>query len=190
VTNARVSINPDQLALEDAWEHYETGRDCIVQAAEHTKRSISAGATTPNPQFFAMSIAEVDEFFAARLDETDRQACLFLVASAEAALRVDFLQRVYDRKKDNASRAFRNIYTTACNHSRLKVRLDEDILETWAVQVPKAKARVGDLRGALNYRHWLAHGRYWVPKLGRQYDPSSLLRIINELFKDIGLANQ
>jgi hypothetical protein len=142
-------------------------------------------------RFFAMSADEVEEFFAARLDETDRQACLFLVASAEATLRVDFLQRVYHRKKDAVSRAFRDIYNrTACDHSRLKVRLDEDILETWAAIVPRAKARIGDLRGSLNYRHWLAHGRYWVPKLGRQYDPTGLLRIITKLFEDIGLANQ
>jgi hypothetical protein len=186
----RVSINPDQVALEDAWEHYQTSRDSIVQAAEHTKRSVFAGTTIPSSRFFAMSIDEVDEFFAASLDETDKQACLFLVASAEAALRVDFLQRVYNRKKDAVSRAFRSIYKTACNHSRLTVKLDEDILETWSARVPKAKTRVGDLRGALNYRHWLAHGRYWVPKLGRQYDPSGLLRIIIELFEDIRLANQ
>jgi hypothetical protein len=29
---------------------------------------------------------------------------------------------------------------------------------------------IGDLRGAFNFRHWLAHGRYWEPKLGRNYD--------------------
>jgi hypothetical protein len=29
---------------------------------------------------------------------------------------------------------------------------------------------IGDLRGAFRFRHWLAHGRYWTPKLGRRYD--------------------
>jgi hypothetical protein len=28
---------------------------------------------------------------------------------------------------------------------------------------------IGALRGALNFRHWIAHGRYWEPKLGRAY---------------------
>ena len=27
---------------------------------------------------------------------------------------------------------------------------------------------------AFKYRHWLAHGRYWEPKLGRIYDYYSL----------------
>ncbi len=186
---ARVSINPDQVALEDAWEHYQATRDSIVQEAEHTRRSILSGVGSSNSRFFVMSLDEVDRFFAARLDETDRQACLFLVASAEAALRVDFLLRVYDRRKDTVSRTFRAIYKKECNHSRLKVRLEEHILDTWAARVPKAKTRVSDFRGALNYRHWLAHGRYWVPKLGRQYDPCGLLMIITELFAEIGLAN-
>lgn len=186
----KVSINPDQFALDDAWDHYQASRDSIVKAAEHTRRFISSGAVTPGSQFFAMSIDEVEEFFAARLDETDRQACLFLVASAEAALRVDFLQRVYDRKKDAVSSGFRNIYRNACNHSRLKVRLEEDILDTWASNNPEAKSRIGEFRGTLNYRHWLAHGRYWVPKIGRQYDPSGLLRIITEFFAEIGLTDR
>ena len=29
---------------------------------------------------------------------------------------------------------------------------------------------VGDIRSAFRYRDWLAHGRYWIAKLGRQYD--------------------
>ena len=186
----RVSINPDQVAVEEAWEHYEATRDSLVQAAEHTKQLILLGKTSPNARFFAMSVDEVDDFFEERLKEADKQTCLFLVASAEAALRVDFLQRVYDRKKDPVSRAFRDTYKIACDRSRLKVRLEEDILDIWAERVPHTKGHVGDFRGALNYRHWLAHGRYWVPKLGRQYDPSGLLRIITDLFDGIGLASQ
>jgi len=29
---------------------------------------------------------------------------------------------------------------------------------------------IGELRGAFKFRHWLAHGSYWPPKLGRRYD--------------------
>jgi hypothetical protein len=30
------------------------------------------------------------------------------------------------------------------------------------------------LKAAFLYRHWLAHGRYWKPKLGRVHDFDSL----------------
>jgi len=183
-----VKTNPDRPRLEDVWEQYQVTRDSIVQAAEHTKGSIAFASGTTHPRFFAMSLDEVEEFFRARLDETDRQACLSLVASAEAALCVDFWERVHGRKKDPVSRAFRGISRIPCAHGRLKVRLDEHILQTWAEMVPQAKARVGELRGALKYRHWLAHGRWWVPKFGRQYDPTGLLRIITELFKKVKLT--
>ncbi len=37
-------------------------------------------------------------------------------------------------------------------------------------------------RGALNFRHWLAHGRYWILNASRQYDPPIILDIIENLF--------
>jgi len=55
------------------------------------------------------------------------------------------------------------------------VRLDEDILEGWKRHEPLvSSALIGELRGAFKFRHWLAHGRYWVPKLGRRYDFNSV----------------
>jgi len=32
------------------------------------------------------------------------------------------------------------------------------------------KQIISEYISVLNYRHWLAHGRYWVPKLGRNFD--------------------
>lgn len=31
------------------------------------------------------------------------------------------------------------------------------------------------------YRHWLAYGRFWVAKLGREYDFSSVYTICKEI---------
>lgn len=185
----RVPINTDQYALEDAWEYYETVRDTIIRAAQHAKRSALKREMGVDSKYFGMSQEEVDEYFEKMLDETDKQACLFLIASAEAALRVDFFLRVSHRRKDDVSQKFCGIFKNKCDHSKVKVELDQDILATWAEMVPESKSHIGDLRGALRYRHWLAHGRWWVPKLGRRYDPTGILQIIKNLFLDIGLAN-
>jgi len=186
--NETISINRDQVTLEDAWGHYQTIRDSIVRTAGDTKRSISRDGGVSDPRFRGMTADEVEAVFYQTLEETDRQASLFLVASAEAVLSVDFLRRVKTRKKDPVSREFREIYKNT--KTRRRLRLDEDILATWAKRVPGAKPSIAELRGALNYRHWLAHGRYWVPKLGRQYDPAGLLKVIADLFEAIGLSNQ
>ena len=36
--------------------------------------------------------------------------------------------------------------------------------------MPAPSRLIGDVRGAFKFRHWVAHGRYWVAKLGRKYD--------------------
>ena len=41
-----------------------------------------------------------------------------------------------------------------------------------------------DLKGAFKFRHWLAHGRYWDPNLGRKkYDFQSLYALAEEFFE-------
>ena len=89
-----------------------------------------------------------------------------LLASIEASFRVDYLQRRYGRKKDDLSRAFRDLY----NEKAQRVSLTDDILQRWREHSDVTAQLVGDIRSAFRYRHWLAHGRYWVAKLGRQYD--------------------
>jgi hypothetical protein len=41
---------------------------------------------------------------------------------------------------------------------------------------------IGDLKGAFKYRHWLAHGRYWEPKLGQKYDYYSVYILAESIF--------
>ncbi len=185
----RVPLSTDQVTPLDTWNHYQSTRDTIVRTARIEKRNISEGIPTDDPELYSMTGDELDRYFDEILDETDTQACLFLIASAEAALRVDFLCRVYNRGRDDVSRAFRSVYVRSCRHSKPNVRLDEDILNIWTAKVPGSKSTIGEFRGALNYRHWLAHGRYWVPKLGRRYDPAGVLQIITRLFSEIGLAD-
>jgi len=128
------------------------------------------------------SLEEVERL----LDEIDTQASFFIIAAAEAGILVDFYKRVTVKgRKDPVTRAFRNIYNVP---GKRRVHL-QDVLDTWAAEVPTAKADIHTFKGALSFRHWLAHGRYWVPKFGRTYDPTSLIRIVARLFQRIGVAN-
>jgi hypothetical protein len=100
-----------------------------------------------------------------------------LVSAAEALLRVDYLTRVYRRDKDPLSRRFRAIYKKV----DARARLDDDILAAWKAEYPEAQSKIGDFLGLSNFRHWLAHGRYWSPKLGQSYDAELALEIIEDL---------
>lgn len=68
--------------------------------------------------------------------------------------------------KDSLSRAFRAIYKSR----KTRVSLESDIFEAWIENSTGSRQLISELRGAFKFRHWLAHGRYWEPKLGRKYD--------------------
>ena len=104
---------------------------------------------------------------AARLKETDQRSAFFTLTTLEAAFRVDYECRCQKKMKDDLSRAFRAIQKLR----RSRVSLDEDIFGAWSQHSFGARQIIGELRGAFKFRHWLAHGCYWVPKLGRRkYD--------------------
>jgi len=186
----RVSINSEQITLDDVWQHYETLRGIIVREAEEARRHLADGTPPRNPRLLGMDLDEMNAHFDGALEEVDAQASLFLLAATEATVRVDFLERVYERRRDPVSRIFRDVYKSRCDHNKVMVRLEEDILDIWGEQLPDSMSHVSSLKGALKYRHWLAHGRYWVPKLGQRYDPSGLVQIVTGFFGEIGVANQ
>lgn len=117
-----------------------------------------------------LSSNEISDLFDRYVAELDKAASLTIVAATEAALRVDFNNRVAQRLKDGASRKFREIRRSRGS----RVRLDEDILEAWGEHLRPAKQAISDFRGVLRFRDWLAHGRYWVPKLGRDYQSADV----------------
>lgn len=120
---------------------------------------------------------ELRALFRRYSDELSEVASLTMIASAEAVLRIDFERRTSDRRKDKVSREFRDIR----RRRGVRIRLDEDILETWVTIGGAAKGIVGDFRGLLKLRDWLAHGRYWAPKLGQQYDAQSVYSVSSRL---------
>lgn len=114
--------------------------------------------------------SEVQTELFTRLSEAEKASILTILSSLEATFRIDYLQRCYLKKKDRLSRAFREIHQRHAS----RANLDEEILGAWALHSSVLSTLIGDIRGAFKYRHWLAHGRYWVPKLGRKYDYDSV----------------
>lgn len=185
----RISLSCEQTSVDDVWAHYENIRDSVVRDFAVAKKRLFGKRELKDERLFGMSGEELDSYFEEILQEVDVQASLFILAATEATIRVDFLSRVYEKRKDTVSRDFRQLYVSRCDHNKIMVRLEEDILDTWAEQRPETKSDIGSLKGAMKYRHWLAHGRYWVPKIGQRYDPSGLIQMITGLFEKMGLTN-
>jgi len=116
-------------------------------------------------RFFGYARKEVAQELAERKNEASLVYSLSILAALEAAFRIDFQKRCKRRGRDTISRKFREINKINKNH----ISLDEDILEAWRSGNSIQRKIVGDIRAVLKLRHWLAHGRYWVPKLGANF---------------------
>ncbi len=143
----------------------------ILEVAEYHNDVVASlkyfSKTSPSfisTRYFGRPLGDV---LAARIEETDLRSAFFVLTALEAAFRIDYLYRCQKKKRDDLSRAFRDIY----KDREREARSDEDIFETWKDKSSApAPQLIGELRGAFRFRHWLAHGRYYEPKLGRKYD--------------------
>ncbi|PLS01935.1 hypothetical protein [Neobacillus cucumis] len=146
-------------------------------------KQIREGHEVPE-EFLFMTFDEVEIQFTKLLREIENSFCLNLIASIEARFRMDYIVRATDRLRDQLSREFRNIY----REYEEKVGLEELILEKWKIHYPEIKSYISAYIGALKYRHWLAHGRYWKPKLGRNYDAISVFPICEGVIENVSFC--
>lgn len=169
----RVTFSGNHLSLLDVANHYVD-----IEAA--LKIYFSTPHNNIVERYPGRSINDV---FRQRLDEHDRSCAFILLATIEAAFRIDYVLRVQTKGKDELSRAFRELH----KDKGARVRLEEEILDGWREYTSVSSRVVSDLKGALRYRHWIAHGRYWTPKLGRRYDYQGLYVLGQEVFTSFPL---
>jgi len=144
-------------------------------------------ATLNVSRYVGFTPTEIRGVSETRLEETGLRSALQVLSALEAAFRIDYKIRCVLKKKDPLSRDFRELY----REKKTKVRLSEDILERWLVRhsdISGLKGLIGEMRGALRFRHWLAHGRYWQPtNFGRKYDYDGVSIIAELIFETFPL---
>jgi hypothetical protein len=154
--------------------------DGVVEQYEDCRNSLKLFFSMPeySPERFAlMSPIEVKDELAQRLMELDKTHSLILLASIEAMFRIDFERRCNSKLKDDLSRKFRRLQKAQGN----KIRFDEELLDAWKELGLISSKLVGELRSAMQLRHWLAHGRYWTFKSGNQFDFEGIFALADAL---------
>ncbi|MFM7439499.1 MAG: hypothetical protein ACKO2V_12990 [Snowella sp.] len=159
----RVSLSGQNLSLSDIKDYYDDSKSALTLY-------FSLHSFDYNYRFVDYNINEIEQELQARLDELDRLTSFSILSSLEASLRMDYLTRCNQKKKDALSRKMRRIYQIRGS----RASLEDDILRLWKETFPEYKGFISEVITAFKYRHWLAHGRYWEPKLGRIYDYYSL----------------
>jgi hypothetical protein len=173
----RVGFAAHRLSLEEIAEHREVlleALDVYFQAQNHPFLS----------RFVGYSDREVADERRKRLYEVEVASAFSVMAVLEAAFRIDYLQRSYRRMKDAISRDFRELH----KQKGPRASLEDDIFEVWRAHI-RPQGLIGDLRSAFNFRHWVAHGRYWQPKLGRAYDFDTVYALAETVLTDFPLKS-
>jgi hypothetical protein len=154
----------------------------IADYYRDTEASLRLYFSLKNPNFqqlfLGYTLEEIAFELNDRIDELGRSTSLSLLAALEAVFRLDYKERVKKRKKDSLSKTLRTIY----RNKESKASLEEDILNAWVENTTVQSKLIKDLKGAYKYRHWLAHGRYWTPKMGRaDYDYSEIYQLAENI---------
>lgn len=149
-------------------------------ALELLWREVSRGTRAiPDSVVVHPTQRESDGVMSEMRDELDREVTMALLASFEALFRTDFLDRVRGRLKDPASRDLRAL------HRGKGDRPDMDsILDVWKSHSSRPQ-RISRLKQYFDRRHWLAHGRYYVHKSGRQPSPQDVREVGRQVLEDL-----
>lgn len=153
-----------------------------VIAITYYKNQILRQTIIPT-EFIGMTSEEVKLHFSNIEKENELAFCFNLIAATEASLRIDYKIRVSERLKDDLSRDFREIYKEYGD----RVSLEDTILEKWKERYPQYKTNIGQYKSILKFRHWFAHGRYWIPKIGGKYDSISIYTICDNIVNKLPL---
>lgn len=177
----RVAFSNEHSSIEDIEEYYVDSAASLDSYFNFSTATISFPA-----RFVGYSRVDFDAELKNRKDTLERMCSFEILAAIEARFRVDYLTRCQEKKKDILSRKFREIYKRRAN----RVKLVDDILTAWKNEFPEHKTRLDKLQRALDFRHWVAHGRYWQPNISHhidQYDYLAVYLLAVDLFSNLSL---
>ena len=150
--------------------------------------------TIPSFLLFAPQ-ARVRDYFVEARKELDLTGVLWLLTSLEGRLRADLARRLQDH--DYLANRFKGL-RDARSEQFLIALVDDGIFDCWKdfirlytpqVDQEKKVQAIGALRPLIQLRHWLAHGRYWHPKLRPDLQtPALVLRLVSEFFSALSTS--
>lgn len=155
----------DRLAFSKQHPDLQHLARCYKDAENSLRLYFSPAAPSFAVRFANYKPDQVNSELNDRLAELEMATALSIFAAIEAAFRIDYLQRCYRKEKDAMSRAFRLLH----KEKGVRVSLEDEIFDVWKKHAVGATSIIRALRAAFNFRHWLAHGRYWAPKF-QKYD--------------------
>jgi hypothetical protein len=141
----------------DIFEYYRRSIEALTALKLGTAGAVSVGS-----RFEGMTQDDVRVALDNLRNDLDQSVVLLL----EATLQADFHETITRKKKDGVSKELRKLwYGNASKHGRSRRVTVEEIVDVWKKHIGQTFV-IGNFKQLVLYRHWLAHGRYWVQKSG------------------------
>jgi hypothetical protein len=172
----------NEKKIDQIWLWYDDQKEALQDYRNKVVEELYSEVSLKHAKFLNYTVEEINEYFDNSKLHLEELVTFELISSTEASLKMDYLRRSYNKDKSSIGRKFRDIYKLKTE----RVSLEKDIIETWKAQL-LYKNPFHDFLGLLNFRNWIAHGRYWNPRLGRQYTPEiaySIAEDISEIIQE------
>src|SRR5579871_511258 len=147
--------------LDEVFGWYEL-QLLLLNEKDRRLPQLLSGGSIPDT-YRDQSLDELRTRFASARKHLRYSAMLHLLTTTEALLRLAFEEFSKRKIKPPIFRRFRKIR----RERGKKIRLEEDILDIWIEEYPETARCIREFKGVVPLRDWLAHGRYWNPKMGR-----------------------
>ena len=163
--------------LDDLNKWYHHSRLAIIKLEDKIHEYVKIGKEQKD--FLGMTRNEIKTYFQKLQDELEIAYVFKVISATEGILRKDFNKRTQLRKpKKEPDKTFKN------QGIKGPVRLKEDILDIWKKKIfEKNQFIISQFYELLNYRHWIAHGQYWIYEQ-KKFDMSSAVMITIDLLNE------
>ncbi len=105
-------LSNEEQSLPEVWAWYEFQRALIGEEASRVFTALSSGLGVPASRYVGKTRDELERDFAYQLAELAQLTMLGMLACTEAALRVDFIERVDNRKGARRGSGSRRTFST------------------------------------------------------------------------------
>ena len=172
-----ISLSDKQITPREVNEHYK-----VVEGAIFLYYS----AANPDFQtrFQYYSNDDILEERSASLAEAGEASTMMMLAAIEARFRVDYHCRHSKKEDDGLSRELRDL-----NKKRGKKAFISfgELLGIWKEHGDIEGSLADELCKLIDYRNWLAHGRYNMPKLDSKYNFQNVYSVVLQIEATVSL---
>ena len=112
--------------------------------------------------FFGRSSRSVEEERDKAYEELEKEATLCLLSYMESVFRTDFIMRCELKKKDKLAMLFRKTYSPS--KRKYQYGFKDVVISSWKEVHPSKTDTFNRILEMMEFRNWLAHGRYWAFK--------------------------